>query len=196
MRGGNTSPRDGAEATPEQTNPVRTAGPIRGREKPKEIIVGFFNQVELMEVKGTKVMIASPHPLYRALTNPAVLMQTMPGLKQLQSQGLGTYAAEMEMGVASIRGRYHGILHIQETRPPEAYRLSLNGRGPAGTIQMVMEVGLEPQGSATALHYLGKASMEGKVAGLGQKLLDGVAHLVLTQFFSGIEEYLHGHPPS
>ncbi|POB10495.1 hypothetical protein, partial [Sulfobacillus sp. hq2] len=31
--------------TPEQTNPVRTAGPVRGREKPKEIIVGFFNQV-------------------------------------------------------------------------------------------------------------------------------------------------------
>ncbi|WP_207654700.1 hypothetical protein, partial [Sulfobacillus sp. hq2] len=30
--------------TPEQTNPVRTAGPVRGREKPKEIIVGFFNQ--------------------------------------------------------------------------------------------------------------------------------------------------------
>ncbi len=44
MRGGKTSPRDGAEATPEQTNPVRTAGPVRGREKPKEIIVGFFNQ--------------------------------------------------------------------------------------------------------------------------------------------------------
>jgi len=35
---------DGARATPEQTNPVRTAGPMRGREKPKEMIVGFFNQ--------------------------------------------------------------------------------------------------------------------------------------------------------
>ena len=52
MRGGKTSPRDGAEATPEQTTsftaspgaPVRTAGPVRDREKPKEIIIGFSNQ--------------------------------------------------------------------------------------------------------------------------------------------------------
>jgi hypothetical protein len=50
VRGGKTSPRDGAEATPEQTNPVRTAGPVRGREKPKEIIVGFFNQADAMHV--------------------------------------------------------------------------------------------------------------------------------------------------
>ncbi len=61
MRGGKTFPRDGAEATPEQTNPVRTAGPVRGREKPKEIIVGFFNQGDNMAIPwGSLAVVLGP----------------------------------------------------------------------------------------------------------------------------------------
>jgi len=46
---GITSSLDGARATPEQTNPVRSADSVRSRKKPKEIIVGFFNQVATLK---------------------------------------------------------------------------------------------------------------------------------------------------
>ena len=146
-----------------------------------------------MELKGTKMIAGSPLRLYQALVNPKVLLGAMPGLKRLEPTGPGAYSAEMEMGVSSIRGRYQGELVIDETAPPEAYRLHMKGQGPGGFIDVAMDVQLEIQGSATALHYTGDAKVGGRVAGVGQRLLGGVASLVLTQFFSAIEEHLNAH---
>jgi hypothetical protein len=143
-----------------------------------------------VELKGTRLIAASPDRLYRALTSPQVLVEAMPGLKKLEAIGPLQYEAEMEMGVASIRGRYQGQLQIQNPTPPQSYQLTMTGQGSGGFINVSMEVELTAQGSATAVHYTGDAKVGGKVAGVGQRLLGGVASLILSQFFGAIETHV------
>lgn len=143
-----------------------------------------------MELKGQKLILAPPERLYAALTNPDVLLEAMPGLKKLDELEPGRFAAEMEMGVASIRGRYRGEMQITDPVPPASYRLAMKGQGPGGFVDVEMRVQLAGQGHATSLVYDGVAKVGGKVAGVGQRLLNGVAALILSQFFKGIEHHV------
>lgn len=143
-----------------------------------------------MELKGQKLIPVPPERLYAALTDPNVLIGAMPGLKTLDELAPGRFAAEMDMGVASIRGRYRGEMEIADPIPPASYRLVMRGEGPGGFVQVEMKVSMESQGHATSLVYDGVAKVGGKVAGVGQRLLSGVAALILSQFFKGIEHHV------
>lgn len=92
------------------------------------------------------------------------------------------------MGVAAIRGRYQGEMQILDPDPPHAYRLKMKGQGPGGFVDVELETRLEALPEGTRVTYRGVAQIGGKVAGVGQRLIGGVASMILGQFFGGIEK--------
>jgi carbon monoxide dehydrogenase subunit G len=139
-----------------------------------------------MQLKGHKVIEATPEVSFRLLTDPEVLVRTMPGLKEMSPDGEGKYRAVMEMGVGAIRGRYAGTMSMADVRPPESYRLLMDGQGPGGFVNVDLTVRFQPDDKGCAVHYDGEAKVGGTVAGVGQRMLGGVASFIMNQFFDKI----------
>ena len=139
-----------------------------------------------MQLKGQKSIEASPEVCFRLLTDPAVLVRTMPGLKRMEPMGDGTYQADMEMGVAAIRGRYSGTLAMQDIVPNTSYRMVMDGQGPGGFVNVNLSVQFVPQEASCNVVYEGEAKVGGTVAGVGQRMLSGVATFIMNQFFGNV----------
>jgi carbon monoxide dehydrogenase subunit G len=123
---------------------------------------------------------------YQLLTDPAVITEAMPGLKSLNAESPTLYKAVMEVGVAGIKGVYEGQLEMTDVDPGNHYRLLIKGEGPMGFMESDVMVTLTEEGEGTKVAYNGEAKVGGKVAGVGQRMLSGVAKLIINQFFNGV----------
>lgn len=139
-----------------------------------------------MEIKGLKLIAAPPAICYRLLTEPQLLMKTMPGLKSLSRTEDGKYRAELTMGVAAIKGQYAGVMSIEDAVPSESYRLMLEGQGPGGFVQVNMVVRFQENKRGCDIAYEGEAKVGGTVAGVGQRMLSGVVTFIMNQFFGNV----------
>jgi hypothetical protein len=144
--------------------------------------------VKRMKLDGHKIIPTSPANAYRLLTDPQVLVRTMPGLKSMtpKDDEPKVYKAELEMGVAAIKGKYQGEMRMEDMVEGASYRLRMHGQGPGGFVDVNMAVSLEPIDAGSDLHYLGDANVGGTVAGVGQRVLSGVANIIIGQFFTAM----------
>lgn len=139
-----------------------------------------------MKLDGHKVIPTTPAKAYGLLIDPEVLVRTMPGLKSLIPSGENVYKAEMEMGVAAIKGKYSGEMRMEDMVEGLSYRLRMHGQGPGGFVDVNMTVSLSPASGGADLHYQGDANVGGTVAGVGQRVLSGVANIIIGQFFTAM----------
>lgn len=150
-----------------------------------------------IKIEGHRRIAASPEETYRLLTDPVTLVRTMPGLKALVLVEDGSYAAEMEMGVASIKGKYHGRMEIVDQVPAESYKLVMQGQGPGGFVTVALRVSFGSQDADTEVGYSGEAQVGGTVAGVGQRMLSGIAGYIVNQFFTAVaKEAMSGRKES
>lgn len=82
-----------------------------------------------MKLEGHVSIPTTPPRAYMLLTDPTVLVHTMPGLKSLTPLSDHVYKAEME--IAAIKGKYRGELHMEDMIDDKAYQLRMEGDGPA-----------------------------------------------------------------
>jgi carbon monoxide dehydrogenase subunit G len=97
----------------------------------------------------------------------------------------------MNIGIASIKGRYSGKVQMVDEKPPESYTLKVSARGAVGFVDGKGDFNLSPDGDggkATLLNYTGQAQVGGKIAGVGQRLIQAGANLVIGQFFKAIDK--------
>ncbi len=142
-----------------------------------------------MDLTGHKVLEVSVERAYEIMTDPEVLIRTMPGLHSLTPREPGIFDAQLELGVAAIKGRYAGEMRMVDPDPPRSYRMVMEGQGPKGFVSVNMLVTLSPAETHpdyTDLHYEGEAHVGGAVAGVGQRVLAGVASLIMGKFFSAL----------
>ncbi|NMP22859.1 SRPBCC domain-containing protein [Sulfobacillus harzensis] len=139
-----------------------------------------------MEISGRKIIAATPSVCYHLLTDPDTLVDTMPGLTRMESEGENRYVVELVMGVPALRGRYRGVMAIEDAVENQAYRLLLEGEGPLGTIRMELAVHFESVDKGTEVTYQGVATMGSSQAGVAQKILSGATTLLMNQFFNNI----------
>src|SRR5262245_64572903 len=90
------------------------------------------------------------------------------------------YEMGLKLQVANVSGEYLGEVSISDKREPEHYVLALQGQGSIGLMKGSAVFDLVPQGAAaTLLTYAGSADVGGEVACEGQRVLSGVAHVLL-----------------
>jgi len=141
-----------------------------------------------MQISGSREFPTAPGSTYALLTDPEALKRAMPGLKELQAQSDTYYDAELELGVAGIKGKYKGHLELTQVVPDVGYTMVLHGEGAMGFMDATVSVALETsENGGTTLQYDGDAKVGGTVAGVGQRMLSGVAKLIIGQFFNGLQ---------
>lgn len=146
-----------------------------------------------MKVTGSHVLRAPRQRVWDALQDPAVLVATIPGCHELEATGADTYAARVHAGIASIKGTYDGRVQLGDQDPPTSYTLRATGSGGPGTIDATATVSLsEEDGGGTRVEYDADAVIGGAIAGVGQRVVAGVARRNAASFFEAVDRHLAG----
>lgn len=148
-----------------------------------------------MKLSGTASLSAPPQRVWEALNDPAVLARTIPGCQQLEETGPDEYKMTVSAGVASIKGTYLGQVRLADKFEPTSYLLHASGSGGPGTVSAECLVQLRPEGDGTALTYDADAVIGGVIAGVGQRVLAGVAKKMAGQFFAAVDAELRRIAP-
>jgi carbon monoxide dehydrogenase subunit G len=97
----------------------------------------------------------------------------------------------LEIGVGPIKGAFGGKILMREKNPPFSYKLIVEGSGSAGFVRGEGTLTLgESEGDKTAVLVSGDAQVGGLIAGVGQRLLEGVAKQMMGQFFRCLQSQL------
>jgi carbon monoxide dehydrogenase subunit G len=149
-----------------------------------------------VKVNGEVTLHAPISEVWAALNDPTVLERTIPGCERLEPNGVDRYTMTVTAGVASIKGTYLGDVALTDQQRPGSFVLRASGSGGPGTIKADVGVTLEEidQG-ATKLSYTADAAVGGAIAGVGQRMLAGVAKKMAGEFFRSVDDVLTGKAP-
>jgi carbon monoxide dehydrogenase subunit G len=149
-----------------------------------------------MKVTGTSLLQAPPQEVWRALNDPAVLIQAIPGCQRLEALGGDAYKMTVAAGVGAIKGVYDGEVHLSDHQEPVSFRMHAQGAGAPGTIGAeVLVILAEGPDGGTSLTYDAEAVVGGTIGGVGQRMLTGVSKKMAEEFFGNVQTLLAGLPP-
>lgn len=143
-----------------------------------------------MKIEGSYILKAPRQKVWGVLLDPKILAQCMPGCEGLKEVGPDQYEATMKIGIASVKGSYKGKVAIKEKQPPSHYVLSGEGSGGPGFMQGDVSIDLEEKNGETVLKYSTDVKVGGLIAGIGQRMLGGIAKMMVDQFFKKMESFV------
>jgi uncharacterized protein len=143
-----------------------------------------------VNLDGSAVLSAAPEQVWAVITDPAVLARTIPGCESLQQVGENSYTMAVSAGVGAIRGKYAGEVRLSDLSFPKSYVMHASGSGGPGSVRATVQIRLEPSDAGTELTYSADAVVGGAVAGVGQRMITGVAKRMAGQFFSAVDREL------
>lgn len=140
-----------------------------------------------MKVDSTHEIKAPRERVFAALIDPEILRLTIPGCESLEKVDENHYNATMKAGVGPIKGNFKGDVHLEDIRPPEHYRIVVQGKGAMGFAKGSADFDLEEKDGGTLIKYSGEMQIGGSIAGVGQRMIQGAAKMMASQFFAKLE---------
>lgn len=146
-----------------------------------------------MDITGEYLVPAARQRVWEALNDPAVLQASIAGCQQLEKVSDTSFAAIVTTKLGPISTTFRGTVDLTQLDPPNGYTLTGRGQGgAAGFARMTARVDLQPQGDATLLRYSAQAEIGGKLASVGNRLVQSVAKKNADDFFSAFARQLGG----
>ncbi len=144
-----------------------------------------------MNMQGEKLLPVSPQQAWEALNDPQVLKSCIMGCEKIEAVGDNQFALGLGLRIGPVSAKFAGNIQLSNVQPPQSYTLHFEGQGGvAGFGKGVSNVVLIPQGNDTLLKYDVSAEVGGKIAQVGQRLIDGVARNMAEDFFGKFEHQL------
>ena len=140
-----------------------------------------------MKIDGTHEINASRECVFALITDPEALRRCIPGCESLEKTAENTYAAIIKAGVGMVKGTFKGTVKLAEMRPPEHYRIEVDGKGGPGFVKGTGDFDLEEKDGATLIRYAGEMRVGGTIAGIGQRMIQGAAKMMAARFFTALE---------
>jgi len=139
-----------------------------------------------MDMNGEARIPAPQAVVWDALNDPEALKQAITGCEELERDGENAFTARVRAKVGPVSARFGGRVELKDLNPPHSYRIVGEGTGgAAGFAKGGAIVRLEADGpDATMLKYEVDASVGGKLAQIGSRLIDGAARKMADDFFT------------
>lgn len=129
--------------------------------------------------------------VWELLLDPEVMAKAMPGAKRLVRVDEGRYEGVIRIGIGPVTAaEWRLMVTISDTVPPERYRMSVDSQGPVGFTRGTATVNLHDEAGATRMAYHAELQIGGRVASVGQRLLDQVAKLLTRQGLEALSREL------
>ncbi|MDP6560076.1 MAG: carbon monoxide dehydrogenase subunit G [Candidatus Binatia bacterium] len=143
-----------------------------------------------MKIEGNYTIKASREKVWNVLMDPKIIAQCIPGCEGLDEVGPDEYEASVKIGVASIKATYKTHIAIRDKQPPNHYVLSGGGLAGPGFVEGSVAIDLEENNGQTLLKYSADAKLGGVIAGIGQRMLGGIARMMVGEFFKKVEGFV------
>jgi carbon monoxide dehydrogenase subunit G len=149
-----------------------------------------------MKITGEQLIAAPREAVWRALNDPEILRQAIPGCESLERAGDNAFKAVVSSRIGPIAARFNGNVRLSDLNPPNSYTLTGEGSGgAAGNAKGVAKVRLEPAQGGTRLIYDVDAQISGKLAQIGSRVVDAAAKMLAGQFFDRFGKVVVGEAP-
>ena len=145
-----------------------------------------------MTMQGEVQLGASREAVWAKLNDPEVLKACIPGCEELErTEDNNGFRAAAKMKVGPVSARFKGKVALSDLDPPNGYRISGEG-GVAGFAKGGATVKLDEKDGGTLLTYDVEAQIGGKLAQLGQRLINGAAKKLADEFFANFAKAVQG----
>jgi len=145
-------------------------------------------KIQVMKVEGSTTIPAPRDRVFAMLLDPEVLKRAVSGCEDFIPTGEGVYRIKMSAGIASIRGRMEGEVQVNESRPPEHYRLAMKGKGMGSFVDGWAAIDLTEADGATHVAYQGEATVGGMIAAVGSRMIELAVKKALGDFFEKLKQ--------
>jgi hypothetical protein len=138
-----------------------------------------------MELTNQQALPVAQAQAWEALNDITLLQAAIPGCEGITPTGENQYEVLVTAAIGPVKAKFKGKLQLENLQPPTSYTLRFEGQGgAAGHGKGTAEIKLESTGPCTTvLHYTAKASVGGKIAQIGSRLVDMAAQKMATEFF-------------
>jgi uncharacterized protein len=143
-----------------------------------------------MDVSGDYLFDTPQELVWEALQDPNVLGSVMPGGKGFEQTGENQYSGILEVKVGPVQGTFQGKITLSDIKAPESYKIEVDGTGATGFVKAIGNMRLEARGVQTFMEYSGQAQVGGRIASVGQRLMDSAARSIIRQSLVALNEYL------
>ncbi|MFQ5827601.1 MAG: CoxG family protein [Candidatus Methylomirabilia bacterium] len=143
-----------------------------------------------MKIEGSYTLPAPRERVWQALLDPEQLVKVIPGCERLEAVGGDEYKATLKVGVAAVKGTFDGKVRLSDKEPPSRYKMAVEGSGAQGFMRGEASMELSEVGGGTRVACHADLQVGGLIAGVGQRMLGGVAKMTLDQFFSRVAQEL------
>ena len=138
-----------------------------------------------MTMNGQVELSAPREVVWAKLNDPQVLKACIPGCEELEKTDEHNFRAVAKMKIGPVSARFRGKVTLGDLDPPNGYKISGEGEGGiAGFAKGGATVGLTEKDGGTVLAYNVEAQIGGKIAQLGQRLINGTAKKLADEFFA------------
>jgi uncharacterized protein len=150
-----------------------------------------------MEMQGNRLLAITQQQAWDALNDPEVLKTCIAGCDKVERSGENQFTVGVAIKIGPVSAKFSGKIALADMAPPHSYTLSFEGQGgPAGFGKGSAKVQLTPTAAGTDLSYSVQASVGGKIAQLGQRLIDGVAKSMAEDFFKRFDQEMQRQYPA
>ena len=142
-----------------------------------------------MEMTGEFRLDAARDVVWAALNDVEVLKGCVPGCDEMERTADDEFTAKVTAKVGPVKAKFSGKVTLSDIDPPKGYTITGEGQGgPAGFAKGGAKIELVEDGDGTILRYTVEASVGGKLAQIGSRLIDGTAKKMADEFFARFAE--------
>lgn len=149
-----------------------------------------------MEMQGSRTLAVTQQQAWDAINDPEVLKVCIPGCEKMEATGPNQYAVVLALKVGPVAARFNGKVALTDVVAPESCTISFDGQGgAAGFGRGSAKVRIVPKDPGCELSYDATAQVGGKIAQVGQRLIDGVAKAMAEDFFKRFDDEMQRRYP-
>ncbi len=142
-----------------------------------------------MEMSGEELINASRQEVWDALNDPEILQKSIPGCESVEKESDTAFAAKVKVKIGPVKATFNGHVTLSNIDAPNGYTITGEGKGgAAGFGKGGADITLKDADNGTILAYDVHASVGGKMAQIGSRLIDGTAKKLAAEFFANFNE--------
>jgi carbon monoxide dehydrogenase subunit G len=144
-----------------------------------------------MQLKGKQVLNATPSIVWAKLMDTDTLAKVIPGVTTLEKVSENSFTSTLQIKLGPVNGSFSGNLQLEDITDQKNFTLKVQQNSKIGNTNAAIKVDLTPvNDNQTEVAFDGDAKLSGLLAGMGQRVIGGVANTLTKQFFANLEKEL------
>lgn len=144
----------------------------------------------MVELVGEYDFTAPQELVWEMLMDPDVLAMTIAGCEKLERVDDTTLLGRLNLRIGPVQGFFQGKVESSDVHPPSSMHMTITGNGPAGAVRGEGNITLEAIPGATRMRYDGTAQISGRIASVGQRVIDSSAKSIVKQSLQNLDRQI------